>query len=167
MGFEQAADESRRAAHLHSDFTHCHSAFIEFGDLVAIDDEGSATADAALAACFLQTSAGSLRDALVFLLRNPGGDSDHQLPNGAGRAEIGLGVADVLDAIAAQHFDVFKGFRHSLTRQAVERPGDEQVELPAGGGRDHALELLAVSVFAWSMNSATMVQPEAAQKARS
>ena len=80
---------------------------------------------------FLEAGFRSLANAAVLLFTDPGSDCDHQFARRPGGAEVRLGVADILDAIAAQLLDVLEGFGHPFPGQPIERPGNQVIGFAA------------------------------------
>ncbi len=71
----------------------------------------------------------SLRDSDSFLLRNPSGHSNHKFTGWASRAEVFFFETHELNTVRCEPFDVFKGFGDALTRETVEGPNENQIDL--------------------------------------
>ncbi len=99
-------------------------------------------------ACRDQAGSHPFRDTNAFLLRDCGYDGDNGVAEGAAGVEVLLDEAAIADAVACQPLQMLQCWQNAFAAESVERPEQQNVELPLGCSLKHLLELLAVGDLA-------------------
>jgi hypothetical protein len=133
---------------LRGDLAPRHAFLAQGFDAGAGNEHSGTTQPLALSASGREAGFHPFEDTNALLLGDCGHHGNYGIAEDSAGVEVLLGEAAIADAVACQPLQMLQCWQNAFPAEPVERPEQQNIELPLGCGVKHCLELLAVENLA-------------------